>query len=134
MEPNNYNNALLLYSIYNTQQNKNGTELKDIIAYSDYINHSIMNFEEFNKGINYLYKKGLVNVIDKRIFVDKKFVKWFKNEHKNNKRIYHLKEIEKIQKYLNIEKDKIFTNSLKKNFTKTEYNKFVKEYLKLYEN
>ena len=134
MESNKFNNALLLYSIFNTQRNKNGSELIDIIAYSDYVSHSIMTFEEFKKGINYLQKKGLVNVINKRIFVDKNFVKWFKNEHKNNKRIYHLKAIEKIQKHLIKEEDKLFVDSLKKEFTKIEFNNFVKEYLKTYEN
>jgi hypothetical protein len=47
-----YNSALLLYSIFSTEGG-NGSELKNIIAHIDYINHAIITFKEFTDGINY---------------------------------------------------------------------------------
>jgi hypothetical protein len=100
MQNNNYNNALLLYFIYETQTHS-GSELKNIIAYADYVNHAIVTYEEFNNSIRYLIKNELTKEIDKKIFVENKFKEWFLNEYKNNKKINISKAVEKIQKYLN---------------------------------
>ena len=68
MDIDHFNNALILFSIYETQKDNIGSDLRDIIAFSDYVNHSIMNFDEFYYSINYLIhnkfiKKKIRNIL-----------------------------------------------------------------------
>jgi hypothetical protein len=126
----NYKNALILYSIFSSEQ-KNGAEIKSIIAYADYVNHEIMTFEEFTNSIKYLLQLGLIKEICKKLFVENSFKEWYNDKYKNSKRIYVLKMVESIQKYLyEIEK----TNELNKNFetkiTEKDFEDSVNEYIK----
>jgi hypothetical protein len=135
MENNIYNNALLLYSIYDNQTD-NGSGLKNIIAFADYVNHAIMTYEEFQNGIKYLLKKELVKEIDKKIFVENKFKEWFLNEYKNNKKTNVSKAVEKIQKYLN-KLDTInnyMENDIETKITEIDFENSVNEYLDVYNN
>ena len=125
----NYTSALLLYSIFSTER-EGGAELKDIVAFADYVNHAIMNFNEFNFAIVYLLKLGLVEEIDKKLFVKDSFREWYNNKHKNNKRVYLLGIIEKIQKYLNDKmKDNILSKNVKTRITEFDFGNGVNEYI-----
>jgi hypothetical protein len=63
-----FNSALLLCAIIDTGGVSKGTDLKNIIEYTDRLNHPIMKFEEFNNDIKYLFRLGLVEEIDKIFF------------------------------------------------------------------
>jgi hypothetical protein len=128
----NFKNALLLYSIFTTQASE-GSTIKSIVAYADYINHSIMTYTEFSSGIRYLLKNKLVKEVDKKLFADDQFAEWFMNEYENRKRIYLLKAVEKIQKYLN--KLKIQTdNDAETEITEADFENGVEEYLQIYKS
>ena len=127
----NYNSALLLYSILNSEQ-ETGAELKNIIAFADYVNHAVMTFNEFNDSIKYLLKLGVVNETDKKLFTEISFREWYNNKYKNNRKIYLLGAIEKIQRYLN---DIIKNNNLNKNIeteiNETDFENAVNEYINI---
>jgi cell division protein ZapA (FtsZ GTPase activity inhibitor) len=129
---NNYNQALLLYSILETE-NDNGAELEDLIAYADYVNHAIMTYDEFNEGINYLLKYKLVKEIDKRVFAEESFKEWFRNEYKSKKRIVLLSAVNKIQKYLEkVEKENDINKNIETKINEKDFENNVKEYIKIY--
>jgi translation elongation factor EF-G len=129
---NNYNRALLLYSILETE-NDNGAELEELIAYADYINHSIMTYDEFNDGINFLLKYRLIKEINKRVLAEESFKEWFKNEYKNKKRIILLNAVTKIQKYFEkIEKENNINKDIRTKINKTDFENSVNEYMKIY--
>jgi hypothetical protein len=125
----NHNSALLLYSIFSTEGDT-GSELKNIIAYVDYINHAIITFKEFTDGINYLLSNGLIKEKNKKYFTDKKYKEWYENEYKNRKRIYLAKVIDKTEKYLDtIIKNNNFEN-IRTKINETYFDSNVNEYIK----
>jgi len=127
-----YNNALLLCSIFHTEQ-ENGATLQDIIGYADFANHAIMTFEEFNNGIKYLLQINLVNVINKKIFVNKSFKEWHYNKYNDKERYFIVKEIENVIKYLNkVEKTIILNNYNETEIKEEDFNKSIEKYLKKY--
>ncbi|MHC6204297.1 hypothetical protein ACYULU_14045 [Breznakiellaceae bacterium SP9] len=63
---NNYINAIIVYSILQAEDD-NGTDVENIIANSDCIDHSIMNYEEFSNGLNYLMEINIVKEENKKI-------------------------------------------------------------------
>jgi hypothetical protein len=126
---NNYNRALLLYSILETT-NDNGAELKDLIAYADYVNHAIMTYDEFKDGINFLLKYGLVKEMDKRIIIEEFFKNWFKNEYKDKKKIVLLSAVNKIQKYFErMEKESNIDKNMETKIDETDFKNNVNEYI-----
>ena len=122
-----FNNALLLFSIYETQKDNKGSDLRDIIAFSDYVNHSILDFDEFYSSINYLIYNKFVKEKKNKYFVEKLFRDWFSNEYKN-KRIYVLKAVEKIEKYLKTFENGINEKCLTK-ITEKYFNNKVNKYI-----
>lgn len=126
----NYDNALLLLSIYATGQN-NGSELINVIAFADYANHAIMTYDEFDNGVKYLIKNGLVKEKSKKLYIFDMFKDWVKS--KNKKRFYVLKEVEMIESYLNKldEENNIDTyNDIEININKTDFENSINEYVK----
>ena len=126
----NYYNALLLYSIFSSERDK-GAELKNIIAYSDYINHAIMEYDEFKTGIRYLFQLNLIEEVDKKLFTNRLFKEWYSTTFKDKKRIYALKMIEDIQKYLNkTERNNEINKNIESKITEIDFENSIKEYLK----
>jgi hypothetical protein len=125
----NYNGALLLYSIFSTEDG-NGSELKNIIAHIDYINHAIITFKEFTDGINYLLSNGLVEEKNKKYFTNKRYKEWYENEYKNRKRIYLEKVVEKTSKYLNTTLRNNNIENIKTEINETYFEDSIKEYIK----
>ena len=128
MDIDHFNNALILFSIYETQKDNIGSDLRDIIAFSDYVNHSIMNFDEFYYSINYLIHNKFIKEKNKKYFVEKYFIEWFLNKYQKNKRIYVFKTVEEIEKYLKTSKNEIYEKCLTK-ITKKYFDSKVKEYI-----
>ena len=123
-----YNNALLQYFIYCTQNERTGSEIKEIIACADHANHAIMTYAEFKNGIKYLLEKDLINIIDKKIFIKDLFKEWYVNEFADKKRIYIFKIIEKIKKFLiTVDNTK---EVIELNITKEDFQNGINEYKK----
>ncbi|MDR1316042.1 MAG: hypothetical protein LBK13_04130 [Spirochaetales bacterium] len=125
----NYNGALLLYSIFSTEGD-NGSELKNIIAHIDYINHAVITFKEFTDGINYLLRNGLVEEKNKKYFTDKRYKEWYENEYKNRKRIYFAKVVEQTSKYLNTALRNNNIENIRTEINETYFENSIKEYIK----
>jgi hypothetical protein len=125
----NYNSALLLYSIFSTEDGE-GSELKNIIAHIDYINHAIITFKEFTDGINYLLSNGLVEEKNKKYFTGKRYKEWYENEYKNKKRIYLEKVVEKTSKYLNTTLGDNNIENIRTEINETYFENSINEYLK----
>ena len=122
----NYNNALLLYSIYCTQNKNLGSEIKEIIACADHANHAIMTYSEFKNSIKCLLEKDLIYIMNKKIFIKNLFKEWYANEFMDKKRIYIFKVIEKIQKFLiTVDTTK---NIIELNITKEDFQNGINEY------
>ena len=49
-----FTDALILQSIYHSEKKTRGAELRDIIAYADYVNHAILTFGELSTGMENL--------------------------------------------------------------------------------
>ena len=124
----NYNNALLLYSIYCTQNNNTGSEIKEIIGCADHANHTIMTYSEFKNSVKCLLEKDLIYIMDKKIFIKYLFKEWYANEFMDKKRVYIFKVIEKIQKFLiTVDNTK---NIIELNITKENFQNGIDEYKK----
>src|SRR5688572_1463942 len=95
-----YSDALLIQSIFHTEQENKGARLTDIIAYADYVDHAILTFEEFKESLNKLLSLNLITGKTDFFATTVTFKEWWNLKFANRKRIYVQKELELIQSYL----------------------------------
>ena len=97
----NYYDSCLLTAICTGADNENGTDLKDIIAYIDYIDHSIITWTELFNGLLKLKRIKAVREKEKKLFPEKEFREWWLKKYENKKRIYISKQVAEVNVYLN---------------------------------
>ncbi|MCA6368964.1 MAG: hypothetical protein IM618_18205 [Cytophagales bacterium] len=127
-----YTDALLLESIKLSQSNDEGATLSDIIKWSDYINHSIMTYQEFVSGTEKLKCLGLVKEQKKRLRTTDIFESWWTKKYGEKSRFGLLKAMEEIEKYLNRDFGKHEQQLDRKatKFTREDFELSTTEYLK----
>jgi len=96
----NYYDSCLLTSICSAG-GENGTDLKGIIAYIDYIDHSIITWSEFFGGLLKLKRIKAVKERSKKLFPGNEITVWWLKKYQNKKRIYVLKQVEEVNDHLN---------------------------------
>jgi len=123
----NLTNAILLCAIIDTGS-INGTELKNIISYTDnYLKNPIIEFEEFNNAIKYLLQLGLVEEFNKKFFVNKE---WYNRKFKNRPKTYKYRMVENIQKQLYLaEKSHELKKNIKTTMSENYFESIIKEYI-----
>jgi hypothetical protein len=123
----NFTNAILLCAIIDTGGVSKGTDLKNIIEYTDRLNHPIMKFEEFNNGIKYLFRLGLVEEINKGFFVNKE---WYNRKFKHRQKTYKYLMIKNIQKQLYLaERNHELNKNIETNISEIEFENIMEEYI-----
>ncbi|MEQ8714618.1 MAG: hypothetical protein RIC80_16475 [Cyclobacteriaceae bacterium] len=129
----NFSDSWLLTSIRNAEESEYGATLKDVIAYADYSNHAIMNWEELRDGLLKLISLGLVIENNHKLVTTKKFKEWWYENFNSKKRIYVHKQIELVQTYMNKAFSSFETEGEKKSIKLTEddYQNALREYLKM---
>ena len=95
-----YSNALLIQSIFHSEKEDLGAKLTHVIAYADYVNHSILTFGEFEIGLKKLAALDLVAEDKEVLATTHKFKDWWNKKFSNKKRIYPLNELDQIALYL----------------------------------
>jgi hypothetical protein len=83
-----------------TASSETGADLKTIIAYIDYVDHSIISWAELFNGLNKLKSIGAINEKNKKIFLTKKFNAWWLKKYQTIRRFNVLKQVEEIDAYL----------------------------------
>ncbi|MDR1284603.1 MAG: hypothetical protein LBJ88_00180 [Campylobacteraceae bacterium] len=123
----NFTNALLLCAIIDTEERIKGSELKNIIAYTDHLNHSIMRFDEFNNSIRYLLQLGLVEEIDKRFFVNKE---WYNRKFRHRNKSFKDIMIKNLQKQLYLaERSYKINKNIESKITEIDFENIIEEYI-----
>jgi hypothetical protein len=136
----NHSNAILLLSILKIQKDYSSimphelvTELTNIIAFVDYIDHAIMTYDEFNNGLKYLLKNKFIREKNKKIIIVRNvFKKWYTNILKDDKQISLLREVEIIENYLNkLDENDIIGNEIEINvkIDRNDFEESVKSYI-----
>lgn len=96
---NNFNEALFIYAVYSSSSERAGAKLENIIAYNDYLNHTIPTYSEFiDSGIK-LINAGLIKQTGNEFHVTIKFKDWFIMHIPANKST-HIEIIKSVQKFL----------------------------------
>ena len=83
-----------------TAGSKNGADLKTIIAYIDYVDHSIISWKELSAGLIKLMKIGAVIEKNKKLFLSGKFKAWWIRYNQNKKSLTVLKQVDNVNGYL----------------------------------
>jgi hypothetical protein len=83
-----FTDAWLLESIFNSEKKKEGALLRDIIGYSDYVNHAIIEWNDYKSSLPKLLQAGLVVQSAKTLSTTKKYMTWRTKKYKGKKRIY----------------------------------------------
>lgn len=129
-----FSDTWLLHSIFNTEKQDDGAAIKDIIAFSDYTNHSIMNYEEFISGVEKLISVGLVFPIAKNYKTSELFREWCSSKFNKKIRMNVAKEFNVIENYLSTNFSKT-TPAIKANlsikYSEKDYKKKIAEYYQL---
>lgn len=129
----NYYDSCLLTAICLTAGNKNGTDLKGIISYIDYLDHSIITWHEVSSGLSKLKKIGAVTERNQHLFLSGKFNKWWTRTYLNKKNISAVKRVDEVNEYL----DKTYSatqgnhKAVKIKFSEEDFNAALKEYKQL---
>lgn len=127
----NYTDSLVLVSIFNTGGASDGAALIDVIAFADYADHSILNFDEFASSLNKLAKAGIIEQRVGRLFTTDTYTSWQQSNLKKYKRIYIGKMIDRAKEYINSSFLEInFSANTGVQVSQDEYSKAVEIYLK----
>jgi hypothetical protein len=123
---NNFD-SLLIQSIYHSEKGEEGVELSTLIGYVDYVNHSIITYQELTESIESAKACGLIEAHGRKLKTTDSFKIWRSSYSKN---LSITKENSELQNFLsqNCRKAKALTST--PDFTEVEFNKAVQEYLK----
>ncbi|MBC7861761.1 MAG: hypothetical protein IAF38_02230 [Bacteroidia bacterium] len=128
-----FSDTWLLHSILNTEKKDTGAEMKDIIAFADYTNHSIMEYEEFAGGIEKLLAAGLILPVGKNYSTSEEFKVWFKSKFNKKIRMNVQKEFTGIENYLNAHfpdgPSNVVSSDFRKQCSEEEFRKVISGYL-----
>lgn len=129
----NHVDAWILNSIVNSEKEDFGAELSDVIAYADYIDHSIITLSELNDSLVKLYLDGLIEALDnKNLIVNIIYKSWLNKKLEGKSKFSIYKIIEETEKFLiNYKNENSANDELKKIvlYQESEYNKAVQRYL-----
>jgi hypothetical protein len=124
-----YNDTLLLISILHSDRTK-GTTIRDIVSYFDYVDHSILNYEDFKIGIEKLVSIELVQLKEYKFYTGGSFNDWWDSKFGNKKQVYVYKEIELVLEYLNTQYKESDLGVCEDLPSLEDYRSGVNEYLK----
>ena len=98
----NSSDILVLQSVFNCEgRDGSAASLAGIISYADYIDHSVMTYDEFANGVQKLMAIRLVMQRGKKFATTKRFKDWWSEKFKDKKRVYADKERIEFKAYLN---------------------------------
>ncbi len=123
-----YYDSCLFLSI--CMADEGGADLKGMIAFIDYADHSIINWKELRSGLVRLKVIGAVNETDKKVFLAKPFKAWWQKVFRNSQRKTISKQVEEITEYLNTTYSTIGASRRisRTKFTEAAFIKALKEY------
>ena len=123
--------ARILYSIYQPKQKTEEVSFRDVISFSDYIDHSIPEYEELSSSLNRLAHAGVVEVASATVKATPAYKKWLTASFKNKKPVSVYKKMQEIEAYLNTSFASLLSTIEEKEIiSKEEFEKAVNEYLK----
>lgn len=96
-----FKDAWLLHSIYASEKPELGADLRDIIAYADYVNHDILTYAELAASLPKLLIIGLVVQLNKNLVTTDIYKAWWASKFENKKTIYVLKALDDAKTFLN---------------------------------
>ena len=96
-----FKDTWLLHSIYASEKPELGADLRDIIAYADYVNHDILTYEELAASLPKLLSIGLVVQLDKKLATTNIYKTWWASKFEKKKSIYVLKALDDAKIFLN---------------------------------
>lgn len=91
--------AVILQCIAQNESSTRGASLESIIGFADYINHTVLTYNEFSSGINKLEGAELVSMKDNLFYTTALFKSWRKKKIKKNVSVD--KEYQEIKIFLN---------------------------------
>jgi len=120
-------NALLIQAVFHSERGAEGVELADIIGYADYVNHSILTYQEFIESIESAKACGLIETRGRKLKTTETFRSWRSNSPKN---LSFANENAELLNFLNqnFKKAKVLKGT--PDFSEEEFRKAVEEYLK----
>lgn len=123
-----YSDALLIQSIFHTEKDNQGSRLPDMIAYADYVNHTIMTFDEFQQGLRKLIALGLLEENGGNLATTDKFEDWWNQQFAKKKRIQIHDELDQIKSYLEQSTQDIDETGIEIQTTKSDFDQAVTDY------
>jgi hypothetical protein len=130
-----FSDAWLLQSIYHSERENEGSMLKNMVAYADYVNHAIMTFEEFKEGLYKLIALDLIKEKGENLTTTEQFKIWWDKKFGQKKRIYNMAELEQIKVFLDKtvknQKPSVNFQEIVIKTTEIDFNKAVTDYLQL---
>lgn len=127
----------LLYSIYHSENDKEGADLYKIIANADYSNHAIISYDEFILGLTLLRRLDLVSERDNYLFTTMTYKDWWTFKFENKKRIYIQNEMSAIEKYIKKKaenEENIEDLIINTNISASDFDRAVKTYIDAFNN
>jgi hypothetical protein len=123
---NNFD-SLLILSIYHSEKGEEGVELSTLIGYIDYVNHSIITYQELIESIELAKACGLIEAHGRKLKTTDLFKNWRSSYPKN---LSIIKENTELQNLLSQDCKKVKALTSIPDYTKEEFIKAVEEYLK----
>jgi hypothetical protein len=115
MEFNTYDTAIVM-CLRTWRSDDTVKELKSLISFVDYIDHSVLTFSEFETAIHKLIAGGIIHVKGSKPKCNELYDEWWKKKY-SKKRVGDSKEIKETKEYLN----KNFANSIGTNIRSTSF-------------
>lgn len=119
--------AWLLLSIHHSQ-GSDGTSLKSVIAFADYVNHAIITYRELTTSLSKLLSVSLVIMENDSFKTSKDFHQWRSKNFKGKKSVQPLKELVEIEKYLNATFAEAKQEVVTSNISEEQYREAVDRY------
>ena len=120
-------NALLIQAVYHSQKGEEGVSLVNLIGYVDYVNHSIITYQELTESINSAKVCGLIEIQKGKLKTTNSFKSW---RVSLPKKLNFRKENSELLSYLDKCCRKLGEAISTPEFSAEEFNSAVEEYLK----
>ena len=129
-----YSDALLLQAIRLSEQDEEGVTLIDIIKISDFINHALLTYSEFETGMKKLKNCSVITEKEKRLVTTVKLRAWWTKKFEGNGKIGVHKGTDEILKYLNRTYKTSDEQSAEIKISKQDFDKSTQLYFKWVED
>lgn len=126
----------LLASIRNTEDSKEGADLRLIIAYADYSNHAIMTWPELSNALSKLIAVGLVTESNGKLYTTNRFKDWWAKKYEAKKRIDVHKQLTEIENYLNktLSSFELRDKKVSIELSESDYERALRDYLSMWQD